>query len=301
MEDLIVWKNKKNKLPLIILGARQVGKTYLIKEFAELYYKNFVYLNFESDTYLKDIYEKDLNPKRILSEIELYINRKINSEDTLIIFDEIQIAEKAVTALKYFAEAMPEYNIVCAGSLLGVAIQRENFSFPVGKVEFKYLYPFMFDEFLNGIGFEMYVEKIKDCYYENEMMPKIIHEKLIDLYKHYLCVGGMPAAINEYKEKNMNLGDFDRLVHENIINAYIADMSKYCKGSESLKIQAIYKSIPEQLAGDNKKFKYSVVKKGAKASEFGSSVEWLMLSNLNIECTLIKISEFPLSVYREKG
>jgi predicted AAA+ superfamily ATPase len=301
MEYLIKWKNKKNKLPIVLLGARQVGKTYLLKEFAKKHYEDYIYLNFESDSYLKELYEKDLDPKRILSEIELYLDKIIKPDKTLIIFDEIQIAEKAITALKYFAEELPEYDIISAGSLLGVAVQRENFSFPVGKIEFMYLYPFMFDEFLIGIGKGIYIDKINSCYENNEAMPLPIHEKLNNLYKHYLCIGGMPAVINEYKYKEMNLQHFDRNIHQNIINAYIADMSKYCSGTESVKIQAIYKSIPEQLAGDNKKFKYSVVKKGSKASEFGSSIEWLMLSNLNIECSLIKRAEYPLSVYKEKG
>jgi len=301
MNDLIKWKEKKHKLPLMLLGARQVGKTYLLKKFAETYYDEYVYINFEQNNFFAKMYEADLDPKRIIGEIELYINKKINPENMLIFFDEIQLSDKAITALKYFAEQFPEYDIVCAGSLLGVVIQRESFSFPVGKVEFHYLFPFRFDEFLLGIGNELLVEKIKECYSSNAKMPTIIHEKAISLYKQYLCVGGMPAAINEFIVKGEDLVAFDQTVHENIINAYIADMSKYSSSSESVKVQAIYKSIPEQLAGDNQKFKYSVVQNGAKASRFGSAIEWLILSRTNLECSLIKRPEYPLRAYKEKG
>lgn len=301
MNELIAWKKKEHKLPLIILGARQVGKTYLIKEFADKHYEDYVYLNFELDGYLKDLFEENLRPERILSEIELIFDKKVDKENMLVVFDEIQISDKAITSLKYFAEEMPELDIICAGSLLGVALERENFSFPVGKVEFKYLYPFGFDEFIEGIGNGNLIEKIDLCYEKNEMMPAALHDKLIRIFKHYLCVGGMPAAINEYISKEMSLSGFDRSVHENIINAYIADMSKYASGSEAVKTQAIYKSIPEQLSGDSRKFKYSIVKKGAKASAFGNSIEWMLLSNLGIECSMIKRAEHPLRAYKEKG
>jgi len=301
MQNLIKWKEKKNKNPLLLLGARQVGKTYILKEFAKKYYNDFIYINFEHNSVFKEMYKENLDPVRIIEEIELYFNKKINPNDTLIFFDEIQLSDKAVTALKYFAEQTPEYDIVCAGSLLGVAVQRESFSFPVGKVDFHYLYPFKFDEFLCGIGYELLVEKIIDCYHNNSEMPTVIHEKILKLYKQYLCIGGMPAAINEFVSKGLDLVAFDRMVQENIINAYIADMSKYTTGSEAVKVQAIYKSIPEQLAGDNKKFKYSVVEKGAKASRFGSAIEWLILSRTNLECSLIKRPEFPLIAYKEKG
>ena len=301
IKDLIKWKEKTNHLPLLLLGARQVGKTYLLKEFAKNYYKDYVYINFENIQSYHSLFESDLNPKRIISDLELYFNKKINAKDTLIIFDEIQYEKKAITALKYFAEEMPDYDIVCAGSLLGVSLQRENFSFPVGKVEFTYLYPFTFDEFLRGIGQEILLDRIEICYRTVVEMPELIHNKLISLYKQYLCIGGMPAAIKEYINNNYDLVDFDRNVHNNIINAYLADMSKYTTSSEVVKVQAIYKSLPEQLAGDNRKFKYSIIEKGGKASQFGSSIEWLLMSLVNIECSLLKLPEFPLSAYKEKG
>jgi hypothetical protein len=248
IKDLINWKIKKSHNPLLLLGARQVGKTYLLQEFAGEYFEDSIYINFELEPQMRTIFDKDLNPERIIREIELNYMKKIDSEKTLIILDEIQIEMKAITALKYFAEHNTRYHLIGAGSLLGVAINREEFSFPVGKVEFKYLYPFTFDEFLVGTGMDMYVKKIEDCYKKNEYMPVALHEKLMELYKHYLYVGGMPAAINEYNQCDRDIFSFDRDVHRNIVNAYIADMSKYTTRSEVMKVQAIYRSIPDQMA-----------------------------------------------------
>lgn len=300
MKKLLEWKNKKNQSPLILLGARQVGKTYLLEAFAKNNYETFVYINFENEPSQKHMFEYDLNPKRIIGEIELSIAQKINPENTLIFFDEIQQAPKAITSLKYFKEQLPQYNIVCAGSLLGVMLLRESVSFPVGKVEFEYLYPFSFDEFLIGIDCQMLKEKIEACYMKGEQMPSMIHERLMDYYKRFLCIGGMPAAINNYKENGEDLLLFDQSIHENIINAYIADMGKYSKNSETIKVQAIYKSMPGQLARENRKFKYSTVQKGAKASQFESSIEWLLSSRLNLMCQCLKYIDFPLSAYQEE-
>lgn len=299
MIDLIEWKNKKNRLPLILVGARQVGKTYLLNEFASKNYTNSIYINFELEPQMKSLFDKDLKPDRILSDIELIYMKKIVPEETLIIFDEIQLEMRAVTALKYFAESSKDFHIVGAGSLLGVAIQRENYSFPVGKVEIHNLYPFTFDEFLKGIGAEAYLPRIKASYDSNEALQEMIHEQLIEMYTQYLYVGGMPAAIKEFNRVNKSIVDFDRTVQTNLINAYIADMSKYTTTSEVMKVQAIYRSIPDQLAGDQRKFKYSVVEKGAKSLTYGSSIEWLLLSSIAIECDMVNRGEIPLSVYRD--
>ena len=206
---------------------------------------------------------------------------------------------KAVTALKYFAESPQAYRIIGAGSLLGVALNREDYSFPVGKVEIHYLYPFTFDEFLMGIGWAMYLPRIEEAYHKNEALPSMVHDQLIEKYSQYLYVGDMPAAINAFKSAHLKIVDFDRSVHENIINAYIADMSKYTTTAKVMKVQAIYQSIPNQLAGDSKKFKYSLVEKGAKALTYGSSIEWLLLSRVSLECVKVNRGEIPLSVYRD--
>ena len=299
MIDLIEWKNKKNRLPLLLVGARQVGKTYLLNEFASKNYTNSIYINFELEPQMKTLFDKDLKPDRILSDIELIYMKKIVPEETLIIFDEIQLEIRAVTAFKYFAESSKDFHIVGAGSLLGVAIQRENYSFPVGKVEIHNLYPFTFDEFLKGIGAEAYLPRIKASYDSNEALQEMIHEQLIEMYTQYLYVGGMPAAIKEFNRVNKSIVDFDRTVQTNLINAYIADMSKYTTTSELMKVQAIFRSIPDQLAGDQRKFKYSVVEKGAKSLTYGSSIEWLLLCLIAIECDMVNRGEIPLSVYRD--
>jgi predicted AAA+ superfamily ATPase len=288
-------------LPLLLLGARQVGKTFILKQFARENYKDVIYINFENNSNKKVMFDKDLDPKRIIEEIELDILKKIIPEETLIIFDEIQQVPRAITSLKYFNEQLPQYNIACAGSLLGVMLFRENVSFPVGKVEFEYLYPFTFDEFLVGTGRNLLKTKIESCFKHNKKMPEMIHQQLIDLYKKYLCIGGMPAAINNYKENKESLIEFDQNIHENILNAYIVDMGKYCSGSETLKVQAIYKSMPNQLAKENKKFKYSVVKKGSKSSQYEGAIEWLLSSRINLVCKCINNPDFPLSAYHEKN
>lgn len=299
MKELITWKSQNTRNPLLLLGARQVGKTYLLLDFAKSEYEDYIYINLEKEPLLSTLFDKDLDPMRILSEIELNYMKKIDPDNTLIIIDEIQMEMKAVTALKYFSEECSNYHIVCAGSLLGVAINREEYSFPVGKVEFHYLYPFTFDEFLQGTGMEHYLPKINECYSQNIAMPELAHHSLIDLYKQYLYVGGMPAAICAYLNCNKDIVAFDRSVHQNIINAYIADMSKYTSIAEVMKVQAIYKSIPDQLAGNYNKFKYSRVEKGAKALTYGSSIEWLLLSQVSIECPMVSRGEIPLSVYKE--
>ena len=299
MKELVSWKSQNTRNPLLLLGGRQVGKTYLLLEFAKSEYEDYIYMNLEKEPLISTLFDKDLDPKRILSEIELNYMKKIDPDNTLIIIDEIQMEMKAVTALKYFSEECSNYHIVCAGSLLGVAINREQYSFPVGKVEFHYLYPFTFDEFLQGIGKEHYLPKINECYSQNIAMPELAHHSLIDLYKQYLYIGGMPAAIRAYIDCNKDIVEFDRSVHQNIINAYIADMSKYTSIAEVMKVQAIYKSIPDQLAGNYNKFKYSRVEKGAKALTYGSSIEWLLLSQVSIECPMVSRGEIPLSVYKE--
>jgi hypothetical protein len=299
MSHLISWKNKSNRLPLLLLGARQVGKTYLLQEFAATEFEDSIYINLERDQAINSLFEEDLDPRRILSEIEYTYNKKITPRRTLIIFDEIQMNMKAITALKYFNEEVPEYQIVGAGSLLGVALSREDYSFPVGKMELLHLYPFTFDEFLMGMNEDMLLQRIEESFHSLKKIPDGIHTRSLELYRRYLFVGGMPASINHYLDVGADLLVFDRSIQENIINAYIADMSKYTSSSEVMKVQAIYRSIPKQLASDNKKFKYSVVEKGSKATTFNTSIEWLLLSRMALECQMINRPEIPLSAYVE--
>ena len=236
MQDLIQWKNTtKGRMPLVLHGVRQVGKTYILREFGELYYKNTIYVNFERMQMISEYFMGELNPDRIIRLLEEYFEQQIIPEQTLIIFDEVQACERALTSLKYFCEEAPEYHVVAAGSLLGVAIHREHYSFPVGKVIIKTLYPLGFDEFLRGVGQGYLVALIKEHYDRMEEMPTATHQELLQWYNRYLFVGGMPAVINQYLEWKslINVPETQNL----ILNSYTADMAKYASESESTKIR----------------------------------------------------------------
>ena len=293
MDELIKWKQQKGeRLPLILYGARQVGKTYILEEFGRKYYKDYVYINFEQMEYIREIFEKDLIPDKIILNIERYLKKEIIPEQTLIIFDEIQASEKALTSLKYFAEQASEYHIVAAGSLLGVAINREKFSFPVGKVKMINLYPLDFEEFLWEMNEEILIKSIKESIKTNESLLKFEHERALELYREYLIIGGMPAAIKNFSKNK----DFKQVreIQYNILNSYIADMAKYTTATESVKIRTAYDSVPAQLAKENKKFQYKLLKKGASSSNFGVALEWLDLAKIIIKCKKICNVEKPL-------
>jgi predicted AAA+ superfamily ATPase len=225
------------------------------------------------------------------------VGEEIIPGQTLIILDEIQSCERALTSLKYFCENAPEFHVVAAGSLLGVAINRQNYSFPVGKVETITLYPFDFEEFLLAMGEERLSAEIQHCYDLMEPMPEGLHKKAIELYRMYLIIGGMPACINVFK-KNKKLLDVPN-VQKEILDNYIADMAKYSSNTESVKIRACYNSIPSQLAKDNKKFQYKVVQKGGSASIFGVSIEWLTLAGVVLKCQKIEQAFEPIAVYSD--
>ena len=298
MQELLAWKNMtKNRMPLVLHGVRQVGKTYILREFGELYYKNTVYVNFERMQLVADYFSGELSPDRIIRLLEEYFEQKIIPEETLIIFDEVQACERALTSLKYFCEEAPEYHLVAAGSLLGVAIHREHYSFPVGKVILKTLYPLCFDEFLRGMGQGYLVALIEEHYERMEAMPEATHQELLQWYNRYLFVGGMPAAINQYIEWKslINVPETQNL----ILNAYTADMAKYASESESTKIRNAFLSMPTQLAKDNKKFQYKLIRKGATAGLFGDSIAWLTFSGVVLECDRVTRGELPLAGFRD--
>lgn len=299
LEDkLLEWKNKGSKrMPLILNGARQVGKTYTLREFGSINYKNVVYVNLETNLLVSSYFSDNINPERIIQYLEAYSNQKIVPEETLIILDEIQSCERALTSLKYFCEDTPEYHIVAAGSLLGVAINREKYSYPVGKVDTITLYPFDFEEFLWAMNESRLCDEIYYCYNEITPMPEALHQKAIDLYRMYLIIGGMPASINEYldTEKLLYVPD----VQNKILNDYLADMSKYSSHSESVKIRACYESIPAQLAKENKKFQYKIVQKGGTASIFGASIDWLNYAGIILKCQRIEHAFEPIAVYSD--
>ncbi len=298
MQELIAWRNlKKDRMPLILYGVRQVGKTYILREFGDNCFKNTIYINFERMKIVAGYFEGELNPDRIIRLLEEYFHQKIIPDETLLIFDEIQECERALTSLKYFCEEAPEYHIAAAGSLLGVAIHRGKYSFPVGKVIMKTLYPLRFDEFLTALGQKHLVNLIREHFEKMEEMPKEIHQELLYWYNRYLFIGGMPAAINQYKEREslINVPEFQSL----ILNAYTADMAKYSGESESAKIRNAFLSMPAQLAKENKKFQYKLIRKGATAGLFGDSIAWLVHSGVVLSCDRITRAELPLIAFRD--
>lgn len=296
-DTLLNWKEKSNE-PLMVVGVRQTGKTYIIDKFCQENYANYLYINLEREKDIRDIFEDSVDPDKIIRRIEINKQTKIDIDNTIIFFDEIQASEKAITSLKYFCEDKNNYHIVCAGSLLGVKLNRFKSSFPVGKVTIKYLYPMDFEEFLWAANRGELAQEIKTCFLEKRKMLDSFHEMSLELYREYLCIGGMPRAVKNFIDNSCNLMAFDRNIHEDIIASYLADMSKYTyNNSESVKIQNIYNSIPSQLAKDNKKFKYSVVDKRETKKSLELPMDWLLSSGLVLKCNLVKKQEIPLKVY----
>lgn len=295
VKELIEWKNSKNRKPLILQGARQVGKTYSVLTFGKQYYKNIVYLNFENNRDLSDIFERDLDTERIIKELSIISGQSIFKNDTLLFFDEIQSCERALTSLKYFNENANGYHIIAAGSLLGVAVNRERYSFPVGKVDLKTLYPLDFEEYLMVLGEDDLIGLIKECF--DKDMEFSLHNKAMDLYRSYLVIGGMPAVVKDYLEQR----DFDFVLanQKNINDSYIADMAKYASPHETTKIMAAFNSIPAQLAKENKKFQYKVIKSGARAYEYETPLDWLKSSGVILKCYKCNEGKLPLSAYTD--
>jgi uncharacterized protein len=297
-EQLLAWKNKTDdRLPLIVNGARQVGKTYILRKFGEEQFKNVVYINLETNLTIASYFNDNIAPERLLRYLEASTGERIIPEETLIIFDEIQSSERALTALKYFCEETPEYHIAAAGSLLGVAINRQHYSFPVGKVETLTLYPLDFEEYLEARSQKLLSEEIRRAYEKMEPLPDALHQKAIELYREYLLIGGMPACINAFLKSGSFLDV--PLVQNEILDNYIADMAKYASNTDSVKIRACYNSIPAQLAKDNKKFQYKVVQKGGSAALFGASIEWLNLAGVVLKCQRINQAIEPIAVYTD--
>jgi predicted AAA+ superfamily ATPase len=280
-------------------GARQVGKTWLINEFGKAEYQNIVYINFETNRRIASLFDDDISPKRLLPLIAAMTGQKINNGGVLLFFDEIQSCERALTSLKYFCEEAPDLHVIAAGSLLGIAVNRERYSFPVGKVESCTLYPMTFEEFLFALGRKPLCGEIRSCYFSNKPMSRGLHSELLEWYKFYLITGGMPGVVQAFIQ-NRELTDV-RIIQNEIMNNYIADMAKYAAADESIKIRACYNSIPTQFAKENKKFQYKVVKTGGSATLFGASIEWLNFAGITLKCQKISHAELPLAVHADPG
>jgi len=294
-KELLDWKNSPDRKPLILQGARQVGKTYIVSYFAGKEYSNNVYCNFEKDTGLHDIF-RNLSPEAVIKKLGLYKRKEIFPKNTLIIFDEIQACPEAITSLKYFNEEANDYHIIALGSLLGVSVNRGNFSFPVGKVQFMTLYPLDFEEYLMARDEQGLIELIRECFVKNEPLEGVFHERALEYYKEYLFVGGMPEAVAEYG-KNRN-PELVRLIQQTILESYQNDMGKYNKQSEIPKTRIVYKNISTQLAKENKKFQYKNIKQGGRASEFEGAIEWLCLAGIASQNYRIEQIMLPLNAYR---
>lgn len=296
--QLIEWKNSSVRKPLILNGARQVGKTFILREFGRENYKNTVYVNLESNGTVASMFNDDISPSKLIKYLEAETGERILPNETLIILDEIQSCERAVTSLKYFCEEAPDYHIAAAGSLLGVAINRNQTSFPVGKVNVLRLFPLDFEEFLTATGNDLLIDEITECYTQMSPINEGLHQKALDLYHDYLIIGGMPEAVKAFIETNSYIDA--SLVQSSIIDNYTADMAKYASNSEAVKIRACYNSIPAQLAKDNKKFQYKVVQKGGSSSIFGASLEWLKQAGVILECQRVDQGTMPLPVYADQ-
>lgn len=295
-EELKEWKTNY-KMPLMLIGARQTGKTYILEEFCKNNFDNYVYINLDKEENIAKVFEETIDPSIIIEKIEIIKNIIINPDDTIIFLDEIQVSERAITSLKYFCESDKPYKIVCAGSLLGVKINRFKSSFPVGKVTIKYLYPMDFEEFLIALGEFNLINEIRKHYEGNEPLMESIHEKALDLYKKYLVLGGMPMMINNFIINNFNISHVNFEIQEQIITSYLADMNKYTENTEGIKNSQIYTSIPKELARVNNTFKYSIVDKDARKIRYESSLDWLLASNMLLKCDLTEKNESPLKAF----
>jgi predicted AAA+ superfamily ATPase len=294
---LTEWQTSSYRKPLILQGARQVGKTYSVLEFGREHYENVAYFNFETNPQLTKTFAESLEPSYLIPILSRLANQTIVKEKTLVVFDEVQLCERALTSLKYFCENAPEYHVIVAGSLLGIAVNREQFSFPVGKVDIKTLYPMDVEEFLLACGEEKLVAQIKECFDQDVPLPSVLHEAALQYYRQYLVVGGMPDCVNKYLETK----DFVLVRHtqDMILASYLNDMSKYNTSNEIKKTHLVYDNITVQLSKQNTRFQYKLVKKGGRASEFENAIEWLTLSGIATKIYRAEQPKKPLENYRD--
>lgn len=293
MENLLAWKQSRRRKPLIIEGARQVGKTWLMKEFGRQAYGDTVYINFDSNARMAELFASDLDTKRLVLGLELYAGRKIDPENALLIFDEVQEVPRALAALKYFCEDAPQYHIVCAGSLLGIALHQGT-SFPVGKVDFLKLYPLSFQEFLMAIGKKQFSELLDQ---QDFSMITSFRETYADALRQYYFVGGMPEAVESFAENQ----DFNevRQIQKRILAAYEQDFSKHAPNEVVPRLRMLWNSIPAQLAKENKKFIYGLVREGARAKDYETALLWLSDCGLVHRVSRVNAPGIPLRAYED--
>lgn len=295
MKQLLAWKLQAKRKPLLLMGARQVGKTFTLKQFGAAEYENTIYLNFEDNPRLGKLFEASLDPEHILKALRIEVDAEIVPGKTLLIFDEVQESPSALNSLKYFCEKAPEQHICAAGSLLGVKLVHTK-GFPVGKVNFMDLYPLSFMEYLEVLGelkLKSYLEELEGI----QPLAPNLHVKLLQYFKEYLFIGGMPEAVAEYLDSN----DFSKVrqIQEAVLNAYALDFAKHAPKDQVMKINQIWGSIPSQLAKENKKFIYSVIREGARAKEFEIALQWLVEAGLIYKVSNISVPKIPLEAYAD--
>lgn len=296
-EFLKAWKESSHRKPLILQGARQVGKTYSILEFGRTCYENVTYFNFETNPKLNETFAENISPDYLIPLLSHIAGQTIVKEKTLIIFDEVQLCERALTSLKYFCEDAPDYHIIAAGSLLGVAVNRARFSFPVGKADMKTLFPMDIEEFMLALGESDLVDQIRTCFEQNAPLPSALHDTALQLYRQYLIVGGMPECVKQFAETKDYI--LVRHTQDTILASYLNDMSKYNNLNEIKKTHLVYDNITVQLSKKNTRFQYKLIKKGGRASEFENAIEWLCLSGIVSKVYKAEQIKKPLENYRD--
>ena len=297
MRFLEAWKEDEHRKPLVLQGARQVGKTYSVLEFGRTCYENVAYFNFETNPKLNETFEEDISPDYLIPILSHIAGQTIVKEKTLIVFDEVQLCERALTSLKYFCENAPEYHIIALGSLLGVAVNRARFSFPVGKVDMKTLYPMDMEEFMLALGEETLVKEIKKSFDTDKPLPAALHETAMQLYRQYLVVGGMPECVMQFAQTKDYI--LVRHTQDTILASYLNDMSKNNNLNEIKKTRLAYDNITVQLSKKNTRFQYKLIKKGGRASEFENAIEWLCLSGIVSQVYKVEQIKKPLENYRD--
>lgn len=301
-KDLVDWKDRGMKKALMVIGARQVGKTYIIEEFCKNEFENYISINLLDHPEITELYKQNISSEEKYIRLCANLNINPNLENTIIFFDEIQESEELISALKWYCESDKPFKVICAGSLLGVKLKRFHSSFPVGKVELLHMYQMDFEEFLLTQNSGDYLTKyIKECYEQNKPMDDVMHEKLKDLYRKYLCVGGLPEVVNEFSANNMDILQINRKTIEDIILSYINDMNKYVDNKfEAAKNEAIYKSIPVQIGNKSNKFQYTKIEKNARKRDYESSLEWLLSSNMIYKCNLLNSINIPPEAFKNE-
>ena len=295
-DKLLEWKKQETNIkPLMILGARQVGKTYIINEFCQNEFENYVHINLFENKEIIKLYQSEKNSYEKYLEFQLLMNFDFDTPNSVIFIDEIQECEELISELKYFCEKHNQVRIICAGSLLGVKLKRSKSSFPVGKVNMYYMYPMDFEEFLIALHQEMLVDKIKECYEQDVELYSTLHERALNLYRLYLCVGGMPESVNHIVLVERDIMKYDSQIIAQIIDSYFKDMDKYVSSNaEELKIERIYDSIPTQLLNSSNKFQFSKIVSGAKSRDYDTALDWLLASSMILKSNLVSTPEIPL-------